>query len=161
MIKGLFGAVLAALAGFAVGLMLLAATAPAHAQAYQPNFNCESIHRSCLSQADKVNPGKDPCSAYSRCQSKKMCEQSRCICLRSGGSEDPALIEEATIMCNLLTSPHGPNSCDSYVKACQAWYDQQNAKPDPPQDQPPQTPAHPQPGMPDVPLPPDQQPRFR
>ena len=90
MIKGLFGAVLAALAGFAVGLALIAATAPVLAQAYQPSFNCEAMHHSCLRQAEKQNPGDDPCSAYSRCQSAKMCEQARCICNRSGGSEDPA-----------------------------------------------------------------------
>ncbi len=161
MIKGILGAALAALAGFALGLALMAAAAPAQAQVIQPNLDCESIYFSCQKNAEKMTPGDDPCSAYSRCQSRQMCEQGRCICHRTGGSGDPALAEEATAMCNAILRPHGPNSCDRYVKACQKWMDAQHTKPEPPQNQPPQNPAQPQPGMPAQPLPPDQQPRFR
>ena len=162
MTKGILRAVLAALAGFGFGLLLIAVAGPVQAQAFQPNLDCEAINLRCQQQADKVNPGDDPCSAYSRCQSLKMCEQGRCMCHRTGGSSDPALAEEAAAMCNAVLRPHGPNSCDRYVKACQAWIDAQHQKPDPPQNQtPPQHPAQPQPGMPAQPLPPDQLPRFR
>lgn len=156
------GAVVMFALGLGLGVaLLMAAASPARAQVFQPNLDCEAIHLRCRQQADSVTPGNDPCSAYSRCQSRQMCEYGRCICHRTGGSGDPALAEEAAAMCSAVLRPHGPNSCDRYVKACQAWSDAQHDQPDPPQSTPPQTPAQPQPGMPDVPLPPDQLPRFR
>jgi len=161
MIKGLFSVALAALAGFGLGLALIAVAGPAASQSHQSNTDCEISFRLCERDVEEQNPGSDPCSAYSRCQSAKMCGASRCICLRTHGSEDPALAQEAAAMCFGVLSPHGPNTCDRHVEACQDWFNAQHQKPDPPQGQTPPTPAHPQPGMPDVPLPPDQLTRFR
>ena len=125
------------------------------AHAYQLNRDCEIQYRTCTRDAERNNPGKDPCSQYSRCQQAKQCEAARCVCNRTGGSADPALGQEAALMCTMLMSPNGPNACDQYIDACKAWVDSQYQNTTPP------TPATPQPGMPSQPLPPHTQPRFR
>ena len=56
MIKGILGAALAALAGFVLGLALVAAGGPAKAQGYQSSFNCEALHRCCMQQLETQNP---------------------------------------------------------------------------------------------------------
>jgi hypothetical protein len=121
------------------------------AQSPQTMFDCELQHRECERRAEKQNPGDDPCSAYSRCQSIKICEASRCVCQRTHGSTDPALAAEARAMCYAMLRPHAGNSCDRYIKACTAWSQAQQQKPKP------EPPAH-HPGM-AQPLPPDQLPR--
>lgn len=151
----------AALAPALLGLGLLFA-GPATAQSPQSMFDCEIQARQCEMAANEQTPGNDPCAAYARCQSRKQCEASRCVCKRTHGSADPALAQEAMAMCHALLSPHGPNACDRYVKACQDWGNQQHQKPKPQKPGgPTTTPAQPQPGTPAQPLPPDQQPRFR
>jgi hypothetical protein len=123
----------------------------AFAQSPQSMFDCERRFRECEMRAERQSPGDDPCSAYSRCQAAKMCEASRCVCLRTHGSEDPALITEAQAVCFAVLRPHAGNSCDRYIDACLAWSQAQHQKPEP------DPPAHP-PGT-AQPLPPDQLPR--
>jgi hypothetical protein len=118
-------------------------------------FNCELQNRECERRAERQHPGTDPCSAYSRCRAKKMCEASRCVCLRTHGSADPALIEEAQAMCYAVFRPHAGNSCNRYIDACGEWSQAQQQKPKPKPD--PVPPAH-APGTPQ-PLRPNQLPR--
>ncbi|MBN2429225.1 MAG: hypothetical protein JXK94_12890 [Deltaproteobacteria bacterium] len=129
--------------------LLLAATA--NAQSPQNMFDCERQYRECEMQVRKQNPGNDPCAAYSRCQSAKMCEASRCVCMRTNGNPDPALATEAQAMCYAVLKPHAGNSCDRYINACLAWSQAQHQKPKP--KPPAQHPGTAQP------LPPDQLPR--
>ena len=148
-------AVAAALFTLGLGLFMLAA-GPAGAQSHMSNTACEIEFRRCEHRVEKQNTGDDPCSAYSRCQEGKSCGADRCICLRTHGSADPALAQEAAAMCFAIISPHGPNACDRYADACMAWFNAQQQQP--PQTQPPIS-ATP-PGV-AQPLPPDQTPRFR
>ncbi len=126
-------------------------TSAAFAQSLQSMFDCERQYRECEMRARRQNPGNDPCSAYSRCQSAKMCEASRCVCKRTHGSADPALAAEAQAMCYAVLKPHAGNSCDRYIDACTAWFQAQHQKPKP--KPPAQDPGAPKP------LPPDQLPR--
>ena len=149
---------IAAMLFFALTVGFGAATATA--QSFQSDMACEMDYRECERSAADQNPGKDPCSAYSRCQAKQMCTQSRCVCKRTHGSDDPALASEAMAMCSAVLTPNGPNSCDRYIKACQDWSAAQHAEPQAPAQ--PQHPADPTtPGGGGQLIPPDQQPRFR
>ncbi|MBT3358977.1 MAG: hypothetical protein HN403_05060 [Rhodospirillales bacterium] len=155
--KSFLRAAAAALFTLGLGLSMLAAGS-AQAQSHMSNTDCEIESRKCERRVEAQNPGTDPCSAYQRCQEGKMCGADRCICLRTHGSADPALAQEAAAMCFGIISPHGPNTCDRYVEACQAWFNTQHQQTHPPQPQP-SNPATP-PGV-AQPLPPDQTPRFR
>jgi len=102
-------------------------------------------------QARPGGGANNPCADYSACQAAKQCEAARCACKRSGGSDDPALQQEAGMMCNAVLRPHGSNACDRYIKPCQAWSEAQHQKPD--------TPPPAASGGPQTLIPPDQLPR--
>lgn len=135
------------------GALLMSLLLVPPAAAYQLNTGCELDYEACLSRARAQHGADDPCTAYNRCRANDQCQADRCVCLRTGGNQDPAEITTARAVCNSVLRPHVDDGCHrKYGAACSAWIRSQQERPRPP--------ANPSPG-PDAsaPLPPDQMPR--
>ena len=105
-------------------VLVLVLAAPAAAQTFQNSMSCAMDYSRCEREADSQHHGgptsSQPaaCKAYTRCQAKAQCRANKCVCDRTHGSADPALAQEATAMCNVIVTPHGPNGCDRYAEPC-------------------------------------------